>query len=560
MSDDVKPQKEKRITNLMKKVFPFFNESDANNYQNMYTSEGDYSTSTFVSPDNAGITDTALGIAGQADRDRIFIKKLPEDRQARYKIYAEMSDDSTIIAAVELLLSYALSSNKKTGRAIYLRAKDEKDTELVDQLNRELIDPINKHIMSWSYTTAIYGVNYVRPYAEQGKGIVAWEANYYTLPTHIKEYERSGNLCGFTSENLKRKSDGKQIKLADPWILIPLKIPSWHPNIDKEPINYSGEDYSLYDDAYHRSPIETQNYGTSLIHAAFTSWCDLQQSIKSLLASRANSARIDRLVSVSTNSLDPQRASEYINSVSTQLKSDREAADRAATRSGILPTIWTSIIPVMGTGNVKGNVAIDTQQIDPNINAIEDITLHVKRLASSLGISPSLLGFEDLMAGGLGEGGWFRTSIQSALRANLIRGAVTNFIMRAIDIHTAYRDNKVWPNNDYPFEICFDSLNTAIQEEENANSESKANYITILATALDTIEQGMIGKSDTLKGYMYKDVLDLDPILADKIIKELASAAKEVSDENGMMESLDHQQIESVIRDVFYNEIDKLQL
>ncbi|WP_318491871.1 portal protein [Photobacterium leiognathi] len=542
-----------KLVNLMKKVFPFYNENDDKNYAAVYDTNGDYSASTFVDTNAEELPNGAIGIAGAADRDRIFIKSLPTDRLARYKIYKEMADDSTISAAIELLLSYALSADKSTGRCVFLRAKDPKDTELVDKLNREVLAPINKYILSWSYTTAVYGVNYIRPYTEKGRGIVAWEANYYTLPSHIKEYEKSGNLAGFTSQNLKQRQDGEQVQLAEPWILIPLKIPSWHPDLDVEPNNYTGTAYSLYDDAYHRIPIETQNYGTSLIHTAFESWCNLKQAMHSLLASRANASRIDRLISVSTDNLDPARAAEYINSVATQLKSDREEASRMAEKSGVLPTVWNSLIPVM-SGGAKGGVSIDTQVIEPNITAIEDIMFYVKQMGGALGIDPSLLGFGDMMAGGLGEGGWFRTAIQSALRANLLRGAAVNFIYRAIDIHTAFKDGKVWTDGEYPFDICFDSLNTAIEEEANAANEAKANYASLVATALDTIEQGMIGKSDTLKGYIYKDILELDPVLSDKIIKELAEGAAAMAAENdSLMESIgdkSQSELEQIVRDV----------
>ncbi|WP_419243508.1 hypothetical protein [Photobacterium leiognathi] len=224
-----------------------------------------------------------------------------------------------------------------------------------------------------------------------------------------------------------------------------------------------------------------------------------------------------------------------------------------AEKSGVLPTVWNSLIPVM-SGGAKGGVSIDTQVIEPNITAIEDIMFYVKQMGGALGIDPSLLGFGDMMAGGLGEGGWFRTAIQSALRANLLRGAAVNFIYRAIDIHTAFKDGKVWTDGEYPFDICFDSLNTAIEEEANAANEAKANYASLVATALDTIEQGMIGKSDTLKGYIYKDILELDPVLSDKIIKELAEGAAAMAAENdSLMESIgdkSQSELEQIVRDV----------
>jgi hypothetical protein len=156
-------------------------------------------------------------------------------------------------------------------------------------------------------------------------------------------------------------------------------------------------------------------------------------------------------------------------------------------------------------------------------------------MAGTLGVDPAMLGFGDLLAGGLGEGGFFRTSIQAALRANQIRAACTAFILRAIDIHTIYRDKKVWLAEDVPFELRYNSLNTAIAQEESATQESKANYATMLATVLDMIEQSPIGKSPELKNHFYTSVLEFD---ADKTKTFIDELAKNAASDEDMMESI----------------------
>lgn len=48
----------------------------------------------------------------------------------------------------------------------------------------------------------------------------------------------------------------------------------------------------------------------------------------------------------------------------------------------------------------------------------------MKRLGGALGVDPSLLGFGDMLSGGLGDGGFFRVSVLAAVKANLIRAAI----------------------------------------------------------------------------------------------------------------------------------------
>ena len=74
--------------------------------------------------------------------------------------------------------------------------------------------------------------------------------------------------------------------------------------------------------------------------------------------------------------------------------------------------------------------------------SIEDVMFHAKQLAGGLGIDLAMLGFADLLSGGLGEGGFFRVSAQVAERSRMIRNAVTAAINDIIEIHL-YK-NQAW--------------------------------------------------------------------------------------------------------------------
>ncbi|MGL1404371.1 portal protein [Vibrio parahaemolyticus] len=542
----------------LKQAFPFFNENDDKESGISFESGAGYTGSPFHDRDNQlDESNGALTNDGRKSSDRFFLHKLPKDRFMLYPILKEMAEDSTIDAALNLHLGHALSVSNDHGMAVYLHPTDEKYAEYVGRLNRELLAPINDNLMNWTYSTLVYGVNYVRPYTQEGVGITHFEANYYTLPNQIREYERSGELAGFTAEYLQTRANGEQVRLAEPWALIPLKMPIWRPDMDIPPVNYTGQRYSLYDDAYSRMPIETQNYGTSILLTCFEAWSMLRQSIAALGASRVNASLIDRMVAVNTDGLDAAGAAEYINMVADQMKQDRQEVVDRSRKLGFIPTVINTLLPFMG--GAKGGLQIDTFTTDPNISHIEDIMFHLKRLAGTLGVDPSMLGFGDLLSGGLGEGGFFRASIQSALRANQIRAAVVKFVKRAIDIHTIYRDGKVWSDNDMPFEIRFNSLNTAIEQEKADAMESQANYATMLATVLDLIEQSPIGKSEKLKNHLYTSVIGLDSELAKEVISELAA---QVSKNDKMMESIgmtDQSEAERFVRDVVLDLLTEIQ-
>lgn len=520
-----------KFTGLMKKIFPYHNENDSENPAIVLetNSTGD----RWLAPElHDDPEPTALGGHGQAARDYVYINRLPDDRMAKYPHFAEMARDSTIAAAINIHLGHAFSVDSKTGLSISLKPRSEEHTEYVKQLEREVLEPINRNIRNWMKPTCELGVNYVRPHAERGKGIVTWEANYYTLPTNIREYERAGQLVGFVSENLVKKEHGGQVRLAEPWVLIPLKLGNWTPSIYHEPHVYTAEKFSLFDDAYHRVPVETQNYGRSLLENSHESWAMMRESMISLLSSRHLASKKDRFVTVSTAGLDTARAAEYLNLVAEQLNSDQQISQKNIQKKGLIASVWNAIIPEMGG---KGSVNIDTQTMSPDIQHIEDIMFYLKRLSGELGIDPAMLGFSDLLSGGLGEGGFLRTSIQSAMTANLLRSAAYDFVSRAIDIHTAFRDGKVWLPEDRPFDICFNSMNTAIALEEESARESRANYATLVATVLDMIEQGMMSKSDTFKTHLYNNILEIDPELTKEILAELAT---KTAQDDQMMESL----------------------
>lgn len=526
---------EKGLPGLLRQAFAGYNPDDANNH-NIPLQSGPGQTGMLwndqARPDQPEV---AGGSAAQGDH-WMADKRLPDDRFAKYLLLQDMSEDPILSGALDMHISHALSVNARTGLCVSIEAKSPEDAELAQSLMADLGEMINSGAPGWCKNMAVFGAHYIRPYAEPGKGIQTIESSWYTMARQIREYVRGGRCAGFTSEYLKEKGAGGAIQLVQPWQLVALRIPYWQPKIHLEPVNLTGQQYSLYDDLYHRTPTETQDYGTSLLEFCYPAWCDLTEALRSLKGSRYNASRIDRFVTLGLDNLDPVQSANYLNLVGAQLRRDMEAMARSSKRSGLIPTVINRLIPTLS--GTKGGVNIDTQVISPDIQHIEDVMFHLKRMSGGLGIDPSMLGWGDLLSGGLGDGGFFRTSIQAAQRANWIRMGLRQAIDRLIDIHMANKYGKIFPAGQArPIAIKFHSLNTAIELEESDARESRTNWAMSLATLLDMVENGQLAHSDTLKNKFLGEAAGFDEETIQAVLSELKSAPSE-EEEDGMMESL----------------------
>lgn len=529
-----KLNRNKGLPGLLKQAFQGYNPDDATNNQILLQS-GAGSSGTLWN--GAASADGAQENGASAQGDQWMAdERLPDDRFLKYSILQEMASDPLLSGGIDLHICHALSVDSRTGQAISIEAKKPEDAELAASLMADLGTLINEGAPGWCKNMAVFGTHYIRPYATERRGIDSIESSWYTMAQNIREYERGGRVAGFTSEYLKEKESGGQIRLVEPWQLVPVRIPYWQPKLNVEPTNISGHQYSLYDDLHRRIPTETQNYGTSLFEFCYPAWRDLTTALRSLKASRNNASRIDRFITLGMDNLDPAQAANYINLIGSQLRRDMEAIAARTKKTGFIPTVINRLIPTLGGS--KGAVGIDTQVISPDIQHIEDIMFHLKRMSGGLGIDASMLGWGDLMSGGLGDGGFFRTSIQAAQRANWIRQGLRTAGNRLIDIHMAHKYGKVFPAGvARPVEIKFHSLNTAIELEEAEAREVRTNWGLSLATLLDLIENGQLSKSETFKQLILNDIVQIDPEIAKKVITELA-AASPPDESGGMMESV----------------------
>lgn len=493
----------------------------------------------------SGLSALRLGILGSnsdgmtSAADSISLSaELPGERLQKYNILETMAKSPTISTALNIHIAHALAPSKKTGQAFILSPKDGSDAEAVsrcEELTADLGAMINDGLPSWAMIMAIFGVSYVRPYAEQGRGITGIESSYYTLPHFVQEFYRGSQLVGFSGDYILDTHSLRRV-ITEPWNLVSMKNPYWTPQHKVIPVSYGTKGYSLLSDQADKPLMETQNYGTSFLEYSYEPYLNLCASLAALKSTRNNAAKIDRLIALTTNTLDPVNAANYTRGVSQALKRHSDLVAQRSINANAIPTVLNHLIPVMGDG--KNGITIDTQSIPADISGIEDVMFHLRQLAASLGIDATMLGWADQMSGGLGEGGWQQTAIQAALRANWIRQAAQRTIYRLLDIHLAYKYGKVYTETNRPYDVQFNSMNTAIQEEENRELDARANFVAVISQIMDQIQNNpKLAGSDAFMRYLFTEQLHIDDDTLNTMIKEFKANESEQNNEHGMYES-----------------------
>lgn len=448
---------------------------------------------------------------GEASGEESYqLTELPSNRLLKYKLFRLMADDPTIDSALKMHISHALSSKSDTGEIISIESTSDKDDPLTIDLRNTFKKTVNDNVQFWAYNAALNGIWFARIYGQQRKGVELVRSDYYTHPQFIRAYEQAGQVAGYTAAHQNPMQNAGYITLMEPWKFIAFRIPIWKFESEVEPPRLDGSILDISNDDYRsESIIESQNYGTSLIETAFAPWMDLQEAILSMNMSRKNAARLERLIGVNTGKLSPQRASQYLNTVSNQLLKVNQANAKQSLRRGYVQTVINHLIPIFGDG--KGRLDIASMEGNPNLDGLSDIDFHVKRLGSALGIDPSLLGFGEMLSGGLGDGGFFRISVLAAIKANMLRRAVLSGLDNLFDIHIAYKYGKVFLPGEKPWRIIFNSVSSALEREERENLEGRVTFATMMGQLIQLIDAEFSSVDrNALANYMFTDIMKID--------------------------------------------------
>lgn len=385
-------------------------------------------------------------------------------RREIYQKWSYMEGDAIVSSAMSLLVTSALGGNEATGDIVFIETKadargDKARAKMVSEISRDLSRLLNRVAYPTAYVGAVYGDAYARIYTDK-RGVVELYTDELVRPQLVQPYERGSRTVGYavyTGERSFQRLDVSQMAR--------MKLPrtQWVP---QQGVVEKSMKLALEQDDIDELPIMPSMAGGSLLFPAEEAYDNLNASLLGLVGQRWMDSIDEQMLQVNLSEMTEEQQDRFITSIGNMLSASKKRAEDAVKSGRPVMERIRHIIPVFGekqlttVSNSNGGGTGRTATI-----SIEDVMMHARLLAGALGVDLSMLGFSDQMAGGLGEGGWFRTSAQAAERARIIRVALEDFLNQIIDIHTLNRYGVVFDPADRPWEIQFYGSVSALESE-----------------------------------------------------------------------------------------------
>lgn len=446
-------------------------------------------------------------------------------RQLIYEKWMRMESDPIVSSALSVLVTAALGGHESTGDIIFIEkkpiARENKDLEkMVDEISADLGPLFNQIAYTMAFTGAVYGDAYARIYLDD-RGVIALNTDELIRPQLVQPFEKGGKTVGYAVSIGDRNFERLDITQ-----MARMKMPrtQWIPQFG---VLEKSLKIAITENDLSKAPILPSMVGGSLLYRAEQPYTNLYYSLVGLVGQRWADSIDEQMMMVNTSNMTKEQRDRLVGSVVEMLSKSKKLAEEAVKKGRPILSRIRHLVPVsnekqMPTIVPAGGGAGRTSPI-----TIDDVMLHARLLAGSLGVDLSMIGFADQMSGGLGEGGFFRVSAQAAERARIIRTSLEGFFDSVINIHTLKRYGIVFSYQEKPWDVNFYSTISALEAEKQRTRLDAINGGSLLAQTIQMLKD-MGADKEFMESYLCK-TMQLDEDLA----KQYAKIVDKKPDEAG---------------------------
>jgi hypothetical protein len=449
-----------------------------------------------------------------------LVQYIPQDRLAQYTEFDKMEQDPICGGALHMHVSNSLTFDEESGYSVQVESKTNENDPIVKDLRNTFFEWQQENSKKILTNVAKYGCWGLRPYftddmksIDLNKTLTGPECH----PSTFRIFESLGEYAGVYSEF---QHPQKLPQLLEAWQFIVFKAPGNSFKTGLRPRRIHPEDpnyiFDILDDAPPPTLSEAWDYGRSIFYRAYSPWKALEEAELALLIARLKSAQRETLIAYPIGNQDPIESASMINTLTEMLQSRDDADNKRSLREGLVQVARKLILPYDGSG--KGQLSFSQSEGNINIDGIQDIMLFVKVLCGSLGTDPALHGFSDMMAGGLGEGGWLRTSILSTAIGIALRQSLRNGFERLYEIHVKLKWGKIFTPNQKPWRTKFHAVSDAKEREAMDTRLQKMDFAERFINLFLSFEGEMPMDKEPLKNVLLTYFLDLE----EPIVRELS--------------------------------------
>lgn len=468
-----------------------------------------------------------------------LIKKLPAGRLAQYVAFDEMEEDPICGGALNIHVSNALTYDEDAGYSVKIESKTNENDPIVKDLRNTFHEWQQENSKLIVSNVAKYGLFGVRPYVYPKKGIdlnrtiCGMEGH----PGSFQTFESLGQTIGHRS---KYQDLSKGEKLLMPWQFIVFKSPGRQMktgSISKRinPLDPSYQ-FDICDDEPPFTYNETLDYGKSLFYSAYTPYKMVGEACLALLVARLKSAQRETNIGLPIGNQDPIEAAKTVNELTRTLQRRDDEDGKRSLKEDLVRISRKHIIPYDASG--KGQLVFSQTEPNINIDGIQDLMTWIKMQCGSLYISPEMVGFADMMNGGIGEGGWLRSSLMAATYGTTLRQSLRNGFERMYELHVKAKFGKIYSPDKKPWKTRFHAVTDAKEREANERRLGNMNFAERFQNLILTLEdEGKKFDRNMLINVICTDFLKLEePMVAE--ILNIKKPAEEAKKEAGNFKNL----------------------
>lgn len=458
-------------------------------------------------------------------------KELKErDRKQIYTTYKIMQTDPTIDAALNLLVTAALGGHESRGEVVFISPADhvrgegiraKRLRQLVEKESRHLQSLINSFVFAFTRSGITYGDSYARIYSQRGQGIHHILCDEHVESPNIQAYEQAGRTVGFHVLEANN-TETRIITALNRSQMIRLKMQRVSP-VPQFRVDKVYNQQLLQTDDISAVPVIPSPVGGSFLQNVESAWRDVILNFTALNTQQIADSVKNEFLTIDVSGMPPENRKIYKEGLTAALlKQHEKAKDALQGGDPLWATNWI-VLPQWGDKQVMNPLGDVAQRSSPL--SMELVMTHLRRAVGCLGLDISLLGWADMLAGGLGDGAAFHTSAQVMQRSALIRQALTEPLIDLCILHFAYKYGEVYTRADLPFKIEFYSDISAAASEALNNRNTRANTLLMTVQSIGALKE--LNLAPEANAVLLDEYLGMDTAKADLISKSLEKAKQE---------------------------------
>lgn len=451
--------------------------------------------------------------------------KMPRTRQQIYGMWEIMQRDPQIAEALSLHVTAALGGHETTGDMIFItphdriRGNGRRAAALRQKVEREArhIAPIiNRHAFALARQAIGFGDSYARIYTDKKMGVVALMNNHRTAPPLIMPFEQADMTIGFHA--LESESIERTVEKLSPMQMLRVKMARIE-TVPQMPLQIWQDEKVLGYNNRYDMPILPAETGGSFLYHIEEAWEDVTISRAGLNNQQIADSVRQAFLSINVEGMPPAQQKKYQKSLVDTLGNYKKQIQEAFKGGEALYGTTHHVLPQWGDKQILQSIGDLSQRNAPLNEGL--LMLNLRRLAGGLGIDLALIGWADMLAGGLGDGAAFHTSAQIMRRSLLIRQALIDSFNHVMSIHWGIKYGEWFVEGDYPWQYDFFSEQSAAATQTLNNKQSRANTLTIQAQAIMTLKE--LGLDKETAQLILEDEMGLDIGLAERIARSIAA-------------------------------------